>query len=56
MKPSGMRSTKTKEEKVWERKIRAKALKENGYSDAVIAKALGVSERTVRNLLKEEKE
>lgn len=58
MKPSEIRAkaTKNKEEKAWERKIRAKALKENGYSNAAIAKALGVSERTVRNLLKEEKE
>lgn len=58
MKPSEIRAkaAKNKEEKAWERKIRAKALKENGYSDAAIAKALGVSEGTVRNLLKEEKE
>lgn len=44
---------RSKEEKAWERKIRAKALMESGYSNAEIAKALGVSEGTIRNILKE---
>ena len=36
-----------------ELRIRATALKESGYSDAEIAKALGIPEGTVRNILKE---
>lgn len=37
-----------------ERAILAKALHEGGHSDTEIAKALGVKEAVVRNLLKEE--
>lgn len=48
-----LKSAKSKEEKAWERKIRVKALMESGYSNAEIAKALGVSEGTIRNILKE---
>lgn len=37
-----------------EQRIRARALTESGYSIPDVAKALGVSEGVVRNLLKEE--
>ena len=39
-----------------ERCIRAHALAENGYSEAEIAKVLGVSEQIVKKLLKEKKD
>ena len=45
---------KKKEEELWEKKIRAHALAENGYTVDDIAAALGVSKGIVRNLLKEE--
>lgn len=51
------KTVKNKEDKAWERRIRAHALAEAGYSNAEIAKTLGISEGMVRNLLKsEEKE
>ena len=37
-----------------ELQIRARILKEQGYSNSAIAKALGVSEGTLRNILKKE--
>lgn len=43
-----------KEAKKNERLIRAKVLRDSGYSNAEIAKALGVKEAVVRNMLKEE--
>jgi transposase len=48
--------TLTKKQQIrYERKIRAKALHEGGYSISEIAKVLDVSEGTVRNLLEEQK-
>lgn len=43
-----------KELQLSEQRIRARALIESGYSIPDAAKALGVSEGVVRNLLKEE--
>lgn len=43
-----------KELQLSEQKIRARVLTESGYSIPDVAKALGVSEGVVRNLLKEE--
>ena len=43
-----------REAKKREKQIRAKALFESGYSIEEIAKALGVSEKTVKWLIKEE--
>lgn len=43
-----------KEAKRNERLIRARVLRDSGYSNAEIAKALGVKEAVVRNMFKEE--
>lgn len=43
-----------KEAKKNERLIRARVLRDSGYSNAEIAKALGVKEAVVRNMFKEE--
>lgn len=53
MKTSKKRSkaAKKKEDDAWERKIRAQALSESGYSMEDISEALGVSKGVVRNLL-----
>ena len=53
MKPSEKRAkaVKKKKDEAWERKIRAKALSESGYSTDEISEALGVSKGVVRNLL-----
>lgn len=47
--------TRTKEQITAERRRQAKKMKEEGYSDQYIGDTLGVSEGTVRNLLKAEK-
>ena len=45
-----------KEQEKRERIIRARTLSDSGYSNAEIAKVIGISESTVRNYLKEKEE
>lgn len=48
-----IKAAEEKKRKVREQEILAKALNENGHSISEIAKALGISEGTVRNYISE---